>query len=59
MAESPVDVITEVMNDLNFSMEAGGDLDYHRTDDGRIAIRIYDEQGNLGDVKGYLTFEEA
>ena len=59
MADSPVDIITEVMSDLSFAMEAGADLDYQRTEDGRIAIREYDSEGELGDVKGYLKFEEA
>lgn len=59
MADSPVDIITEVMSDLNFAMEAGSDLDYHRAEDGRIAIRAYGEGPDLGEVEGYLKFEEA
>lgn len=59
MADSPVDIITEVMSDLNFAMEAGADLDYQRTEDGRIAIREYEDGPDLSEVKGYLKFEEA
>ena len=59
MADSPVDIITEVMSDLNFAMEAGADLDYQRTEDGRIAIRVYEDGPNPSEIKGYLKFEEA
>lgn len=59
MADSPVDIITEVMSDLSFAMEAGADLDYHRAKDGRIAIRMYEDGPDLSEIKGYLKFEEA
>lgn len=59
MADSPVDIITEIMSDLDFAMEAGADLDYQRTEDGRIAIRMYEDGPDLSEVKGYLKFEVA
>ena len=58
MTDSPVDMISEVMSDLNLAMEYGVDLDYHRTEDNRIAVRIYNEDGSLTDVVGHLTYEE-
>lgn len=58
MADSPVDMISEIMSDLTLAMEYGVDLDYHRTKDNRIAVRIYDDDGTLSDVVGHLTYEE-
>lgn len=59
MADSPVDIITEVMSDLGMGMEYGSDLDYQRTEDGRIAIRMYEDGPDPSEIKGYLKFEEA
>ena len=59
MADSPVDIITEVMSDLGMGMEYGSDLDYQRTEDGRIAIRMYEDGPDLSEVKGHLKFEET
>lgn len=58
MAHSPVDIITEVLNDLSVAEEfIAPEYDYKREGD-RIAVRPYNEDGTLGDIAGYLTFEE-
>lgn len=58
MANSPVDLVAEIMSDLDYAMSAGSDLEYAREKDGRISVRVYSDDGILGGVVGYLKLEE-
>lgn len=59
MANSPVDIITEVMSDLTYAMEAGSEFGYRRTEDGRIEVEQYSEDGLETTIIGHLKFEEV
>ena len=57
MDENSKYLVTEILADLSMAMEYGTDQDYHRTEDNRIAVRRYEDDGTLTDVIGHLSFE--